>query len=226
MQRRSFLATLGTGGVALAGCTAPSAVAGDPVAVFEAFVAAHERGDLAELRGFVHPDSQGGDISAADVEGMAGFTFDIEGTELVAAMDETALVRADVTVTTSDGEAYTHERLAELRPADGTWRIWWVAFDHEALSPRATFSFELDGGVRHVTAEGPDSCFAHRTFIKRAGGLERWGALGGDASGWLDGERAVQPGDRLTLDGEQRSELAVVWRHLDGEREVLGATDR
>lgn len=131
MRRRQYLsATASTVAVAgLAGCSGILGGGGgagdDPESTVESFIEALSDGDVERANELIHSDSPDGEIDEDDMDDSEDFSFSVEETELLSEEDDTAEVRVEYTVESSETEeSMTQEQTYELRTENGNWRIW------------------------------------------------------------------------------------------------------
>ncbi len=131
MRRRQYLSvTASTLAVAgLAGCSGILGGGGgagdDPESTVEAFIEALGDGDRERANELIHSDSPDGEIEEGEMEEMEDFTFNVEETELLSEDGDTAEVRVEYTIESSESEeSMTQEQEYELRTENGNWRIW------------------------------------------------------------------------------------------------------
>jgi hypothetical protein len=89
-----------------------------------------------------------------------------------------------------------------------------------ATAPQVAFEFEYDEANRalRITHTSGDHVAASQVYVRGSGApTGSWQALGGSASGEIDGGPAVVAGDSLTLsDVGPDHEVSVVWESADG----------
>jgi ketosteroid isomerase-like protein len=136
MRRRGFLGvTASAASVVVAGCTGSSddgtatdaTPDGDPGQLVERFYAALSAGDSDEAEALVHPESpmQEGEVfpNQDALDYLAKAEVVVEETDAVETEGSATTVRATVRFR-NDGKVRTSTLSFELRPADGSWRVW------------------------------------------------------------------------------------------------------
>lgn len=200
----------------LAGCTGllgGEEERGDPEAVVQEFIAALDEGDRETANELIHEESPQGELSEERAEQTGELDLTLEGTELLEETDDTARVRADLSV--SDGsERQTTELTFELRTEDGDWKIWdeSTAGTPESELPQAAVTFESDAEANTITV----------TFVsnKNADYVEAT-VDADDAPGWEDDGRLEEVGESDTFHAGSDGSYQVTVRGYNGDRSAV-----
>ncbi len=96
-------------------------------------------------------------------------------------------------------------------------------------APEAVFEFDYDRAAEELTIQhrGGDHIAAARLSVEGqgVGATGAWAALGGDASGTIGEQPAVQAGDPLLLGARPGYDLRLVWTAADSSASQTLATD-
>ncbi|WP_159902754.1 type IV pilin [Salinirussus salinus] len=96
-------------------------------------------------------------------------------------------------------------------------------------APEAVFGFDYDPAAEQLTVQhrGGDHIAAARLSAEGqgVGATGAWAALGGEASGTIGEQPAVQAGDSLVLGARPGYDLSLVWTAADGSTSRTLATD-
>jgi len=131
MRRRQYLSVTAST-VAVAGLAGCSGILGggdgagdDPESTVEAFIQALSDGDRERANELIHSESPEGEIEEGEMDQTEDFEFNVEETELLSEDGDTAEVRVEYTIESSDSEeSMSQEQVYELRTENGNWRIW------------------------------------------------------------------------------------------------------
>lgn len=96
-------------------------------------------------------------------------------------------------------------------------------------APEAAFEFDYDRATEELAVQhrAGNHVAADRLSVEGRGldATGTWAALGGEASGELGDQPAVQAGDTLTLDARPDYEASLVWTAVDGSASMILDSD-
>jgi ketosteroid isomerase-like protein len=154
------------------GAAGGSGSGGDPTDTVVAYFQAIDQGNLDRAGETIHPDSPEGreelrNLREQDQELTEQIEITVEEVQTISQDGQTAVVEATATTNVA-GEEQTQTTQLELRPDDGTWKIWGEVGDSEETSEEQ----EQDSKKR-VAGENPvDTVVAYYQAIDQ-GNLDR-----------------------------------------------------
>ncbi|MEF8908430.1 MAG: type IV pilin, partial [Haloarculaceae archaeon] len=101
--------------------------------------------------------------------------------------------------------------------------------EEPVAAPQAAFAFDYDRAAEQLTVQhrAGDNIAATRLSVEGRGldATGPWAALGGETSGDIGDQPALQAGDALTLGARPDYELSLVWTAADGSTSQVLSTD-